>query len=308
MEPYILSWVIFCSVVLLLLALDLGIFNKADHIINARQSLLLTLFYIGVACIFGIYVYFYRGADSSRDYFTGFLIEKAMSVDNIFIISAVFGFLNIPRKYQHRVLFWGIFGVIILRAIMISAGASLVANFAWVLFIFAAILIATGVKTFYMVGRESVEIKDMYIYKILRRRFNIYPRIAGNKFFVIENNKFFITPLFMALVTIETMDIIFAIDSIPAIFAITQDTYIVYTSNIFAILGLRALFFFLSNILIQFKYLKYSLALILILIGVKIFVAHFSYIPAYSPLLVTVILLMSGILLSLILQRRKIKW
>lgn len=130
MEPYILSWVIFCSVVLLLLALDLGIFNKADHIINARQSLLLTLFYIGVAFIFGIYVYFYRGADSSRDYFTGFLIEKAMSVDNIFIISAVFGFLNIPRKYQHRVLFWGIFGVIILRAIMISVGASLVANFA----------------------------------------------------------------------------------------------------------------------------------------------------------------------------------
>lgn len=308
MDSHAFSWIIFCGIVLLLLALDLGVFNKTDHIINTKQSLALTIFYITVACVFGIYVYFDLGTASARDYFTGFLVEKAMSVDNIFIISSIFGFLKIPQKYQHRVLFWGIFGVILLRAIMISTGAALIANFEWVLFIFAAILIITGIKTFYMVGRESIEIKDMYVYKVLKKRFNIYPRIAGNKFFVVEDNKIFITPLFMALVTIETMDIIFAIDSIPAIFAITQDTYIVYTSNIFAILGLRALYFFLSNIITQFEYLKYSLALILILIGVKIFAAHFIEIPAYVPLLITVILLASGVLTSMLIQRRKIKW
>ena len=294
-----MSWIIFSAVIITLLILDLGLFNKKDKVISLKESLALSIFYISIACLFGLYIYYELGAQSTREYFTGFLLEKAMSLDNIFVISIIFSFFQIPLKYQHRVLFWGILGVIILRAIMISAGATLLANFEWVLFIFAAILIATGVKTFMMAEHESIEIKDMYIYKLLKRKLNIHPKLVGNKFIIIKNKKLFFTPLFMALITVETMDVVFAIDSIPAIFAVTQDTYIVYTSNIFAILGLRALFFLLADIVERFKYIKYSLALILILIGIKIFVAHFIHIPTYIPLVVTIGLLVLGVLISI---------
>lgn len=294
-----MSWIIFSAVIITLLILDLGLFNKKDKVISLKESLALSIFYISIACLFGLYIYYELGAQSTREYFTGFLLEKAMSLDNIFVISIIFSFFQIPLKYQHRVLFWGILGVIILRAIMISAGATLLANFEWVLFIFAAILIATGVKTFMMAEHESIEIKDMYIYKLLKSKLNIHPKLVGNKFIIIKNKKLFFTPLFMALITVETMDVVFAIDSIPAIFAVTQDTYIVYTSNIFAILGLRALFFLLADIVEHFKYIKYSLALILILIGIKIFVAHFIHIPTYIPLVVTIGLLVLGVLISI---------
>lgn len=294
-----MSWIIFSAVIITLLILDLGLFNKKDKVISLKESLALSIFYISIACLFGLYIYYELGAQSTREYFTGFLLEKAMSLDNIFVISIIFSFFQIPLKYQHRVLFWGILGVIILRAIMISAGATLLANFEWVLFIFAAILIATGVKTFMMAEHESIEIKDMYIYKLLKSKLNIHPKLVGNKFIIIKNKKLFFTPLFMALITVETMDVVFAIDSIPAIFAVTQDTYIFYTSNIFAILGLRALFFLLADIVERFKYIKYSLALILILIGIKIFVAHFIHIPTYIPLVVTIGLLVLGVLISI---------
>jgi len=300
-----MDWIIFGSIIVTLIVLDLGVLNKRDHVMSLRQSLSLSLFYIIIACSFGIYIYYEMGADSARDYFTGFLLEKAMSLDNIFVISMIFSFFQIPAKYQHRVLFWGILGVIILRAIMIYAGASILAKFDWVLFIFAAILIFTGIKTFYAVGQESIKIKDLYVYILLKKKLNIYPKLKNNQFIVVENSKIFVTPLFMALVTVEAMDIVFAIDSIPAIFAVTQDTYIVYTSNIFAILGLRALFFCLADIVERFKYIKYSLALILILIGVKIFVVHFIKIPAYVPLIVTLLLLLSGVVASLIADKKE---
>ncbi len=302
-----MSWIIFSFVIIFLLILDLGLFNKKDKVISLKESLALSIFYISIACLFGLYVYYELGDQNTREYFTGFLLEKAMSLDNIFVISIIFSFFQIPLKYQHRVLFWGILGVIILRAIMISLGASLLANFAWVLFIFAAILIFTGIKTFMMAEHEAVEIKDMYIYKLLKNKLNIYPKLAGNKFIITQNKKLFVTPLFMALITVETMDVIFAIDSIPAIFAVTQDTYIVYTSNIFAILGLRAMFFLLADIVERFKYIKYSLALILILIGIKIFVAHFIHIPTYIPLVVTITLLLLGILVSVAMPTRNKK-
>ncbi len=300
-----MNWIIFGSVIVTLIVLDLGLLNKRDHVMSLGQSLSLSLFYITIACTFGIYIYYEMGADSARDYFTGFLLEKAMSLDNIFVISMIFSFFKIPPKFQHRVLFWGILGVVILRALMISAGASILAHFDWVLFIFAGVLIFTGIKTFYAVGQEHVEIEDMHIYKLLKNKLNIYPKLKGNHFIVIEKSKIFVTPLFMALITVEIMDVVFAIDSIPAIFAVTQDTYIVYTSNIFAILGLRALFFCLADIVERFKYIKYSLALILILIGIKIFVAHFIKIPAYVPLVVTFALLLLGVLVSIIANREQ---
>lgn len=300
MDQQFLSWAIFALIITTLLILDLGLFNKKDTAISFKKSLLLSGFYITIACLFGLYVYYEFGATSASEYFTGFILEKAMSLDNIFVISIIFTFFKIPPKYQHRVLFLGILGVIILRAIMISAGASLLEHFEWVLFIFAALLIITGIKTLRIVENNAPSIEDIYIYKLLKNKLNISPKLYGNKFILKRKGKFLVTPLFMALITIETMDVIFALDSIPAIFAITQDTYIIYSSNIFAILGLRALFFLLGDIIERFKYIKYSLALILILIGTKIFIAHFINIPTYIPLTLTIILLASGILVSII--------
>lgn len=307
METNSLYWAVFGTIVITLLILDLGVLNKRDHVMTLGQSLSLSLFYITIACCFGMYIHYAIGASPAHDYFTGFLLEKAMSLDNIFVISIIFSFFKIPLKYQHRVLFWGILGVIILRAIMISAGAVLLAKFSWLLFIFGAILIVTGIKTLYLANNHSFDINDMYVYKLLKKKLNIYPELVGNKFIVVENRKVFATPLLMALITIEFMDLVFAIDSIPAIFAITQNTFIVYTSNIFAILGLRALFFCLADIVERFKYIKYSLALILILIGVKIFVGHFIDIPKYIPLVVTLALLVLGVLVSLVMKNRESK-
>jgi tellurite resistance protein TerC len=299
MDHEFLSWAIFGTIIVILLVLDLGVFNKKDHVISVRESIYISIFYITIACFFGIYVYYSLGSQSANEYFTGYLLEKSMSLDNIFVISIIFSFFHIPPKYQHRVLFWGILGVIILRAIMISLGALLLAKFSWILFVFAGILIVTGVKIFLITDHEKPDINNMYIYRLLKSKLNIYPRLVGNKFFVKESGKVFVTPLFMALITVETMDVVFAIDSIPAIFAVTQDSYIVYTCNIFAILGLRALFFLLADTVERFKYIKYSLALILIFIGIKIFVSHFIKIPTYIPLIITIALLGFGILFSL---------
>ena len=305
MEESLVSWGIFWLIIISLLILDLGVFNKKDHVISLRESLLMSIFYIAIACGFGAYVFYELGAQSGKEYFTGFILEKAMSLDNIFVISIIFTFFKIPAKFQHRVLFWGILGVIILRAIMIGLGASLIANFEWVLFIFAAILIYTGIKTFHISKEEPMDVKDMFIYKFLSKKINLYPKLVGNKFFIMENSKLYATPLFMALATVEAMDVIFAIDSIPAIFAITQDIYVVYTSNIFAILGLRALFFLLADIVKRFRYIKYSLALILVLIGIKIFVAHFVHIPTYIPLVLTIGLLLLGGFASVLIKEKE---
>ena len=238
-------------------------------------------------------------ADHAREYYTCFLIEKAMSLDNIFVISIIFQFFKIPGQYQHRVLFFGIIGVIIFRAVMIYGGIILINKFAWLLYIFAVILIATGIKTFH-VSHKTFDIQNSYIYKSIIKNLNITPNLEGDKFVVKRNNKLYCTPLFISLVLIEAIDLVFAIDSIPAIFAITNDVYIIYTSNIFAILGLRALFFCLAEIVERFSYIKYSLALILIFIGFKIFIHHHITIPAYVALTVTITLLLFGIIASII--------
>lgn len=298
------AWGVFALVVIALLALDLGVLNKKDEVLTFKKSISISLFYIIIACLFGVFIFYEFGSDSASEYYTGFLLEKTMSLDNIFMISMIFSFFKIPPQYQHRVLFWGILGVIILRAIMIYAGAALLQQFSWVLFIFALILVITGFKTLYMVDKAATNIKDMFIYRWLSSHLNLHPELVGNKFTIKKDGKLFFTPLFMALITIESIDLIFAIDSIPAIFAITQNSFIVYSSNIFAILGLRALFFCLVDIVERFKYIKYSLAIILILIGVKIFAAHFIQIPKLVPLLITVILILAGIVISIIKEKQ----
>ncbi len=294
-----MSWIIFYTVISALLVLDLGIVHKKNTVMNFKESVLFSLFYFVIACLFGIYVYYNTGAEHAREYYTSFLIEKAMSLDNIFVISIIFQFFKIPGKYQHRILFFGIIGVIIFRAIMIYGGIILINKFAWLLYIFAVILIATGIKTFY-VSHKTFDIQNSYIYKSIVKNLNITPNLEGDKFVVKRNNKLYFTPLFISLMLIEAIDLVFAIDSIPAIFAITNDVYIIYTSNIFAILGLRALFFCLAEIVERFSYIKYSLALILIFIGFKIFIHHYIAIPAYVSLIVTITLLLFGIIASII--------
>lgn len=264
-----------------------------------RESFRLSIFYIVIACLFGVFVFFDIGKDKAVEYFTCYFIEKAMSLDNIFIISMIFQFFSVPLMYQHRILFLGIIGVIVFRGIMIYLGVIIISKFSWLLYIFAIILILTGIKTFYISGK-NFNVKESYIYKFLLKYCNVTSEFYGDRFFIRTNNKISFTPLFASLIMVETIDVIFALDSIPAIFAITSDPYIIYTSNIFAILGLRALFFCLANVVERFSYIKYSLALILIFIGVKIFAAHFISIPSYTSLIVTIALLSFGIIASIV--------
>ncbi len=301
----LLSWIIFAIIIVSLLVIDLGFFSKEGHVMDFKESIFLSIFYISIGCLFGLYVLYEMGSEAAHEYYAGFLLEKAMSLDNIFLISIIFKFFAIPTKYQHRVLFWGILGVIILRAIMILIGTALIAKFSWILFIFGAILIATGIKTWIMDHEKPINLQEMWIYKYLSRHFEIYPKIDNEKFFVKVNSKTAITPLFMALVMIEFVDLIFAIDSIPAIFAITQNPFVIYTSNIFAILGLRALFFLLAQINEKFKLVKYSLALILVLIGSKIFIKEFIEIPKFAVLIVIAVVLVAGMILSIVQEKRQ---
>ncbi|WP_341756593.1 MULTISPECIES: TerC/Alx family metal homeostasis membrane protein [unclassified Candidatus Tisiphia] len=297
-----MTWIVFCIVIVGLLIYDLGFANKENEALTFRQTIYLSLFYLIIAGLFGVFIFFDMGGEKAREYYTCFFIEKAMSLDNIFIILMIFQFFSIPLIYQHRILFLGILGVIVSRAVIIYLGVIVISKFSWLLYIFAIILIITGVKTFY-ISDKKLKVQESYIYRILQKYFNLTPKISGYKFFIKTNKAISITPLFASLIMIEVMDIVFAIDSIPAIFAITKDPYIIYTSNIFAILGLRALFLCLANVVKQFSYIKYSLALILIFIGIKIFAEHVIHIPSYTTLAMTTILLSLGIIISIIKKR-----
>lgn len=300
-------WLTFMGVVLFLLFIDLGVLHRKLHEVSIKESLWMSAFYITIALIFGAWIWSTLGAQSGKEYITGFLIEKTLAMDNVFLISLIFTYFKVPALYQHRVLFWGILGVIVLRAIMIGIGATLIAEFSWVLYIFAVFLIITGIKMLY-IGDNVPNIENNPILKFLRRRLKVTPELHKEKFFVKKLDKKtgkvtqWVTPLFICLILIEITDLVFALDSVPAIFAITTDPYIVYTSNIFAILGLRALYFALSVIIHRFKYLKVSLALILIFIGSKIFIADIMGIkkfPANISLGVTLALLLAGVFVSL---------
>lgn len=299
------SWLLFLGVVVALLAFDLGVLHKEEREIGVRESLLLSAGYIAAALAFGAWIWWQMGAESSMAYYTGFLIEKSLSMDNVFVIALIFTYFAIPRRYQHRVLFWGILGVIILRAIMIGLGTALVSQFGWVMYLFGAFLVYTGVKMWRMVD-EAPDIENNAILKFLKRRMRVTDGLRGNAFTVVETDPAtqrklrFATPLLLALVLIEFVDLLFAVDSVPAIFAITTDPFIVYTSNIFAILGLRALYFALSALIHRFHYLKYALALVLVFIGGKIFLHGLvGKVPATLSLSVTFGLIAAGILYSL---------
>jgi tellurite resistance protein TerC len=298
-------WLLFVGVVVALLSFDLGVLHKDDREIGVRESLLLSAGYISIALLFGAWVWWYLGAQSGTEYYTGFLIEKSLSMDNVFVIALIFSYFAIPREYQHRVLFWGILGVIVLRAIMIGLGAALVTSFSWILYVFGAFLVLTGIKM-WIVADHMPDIANNPLLKFLRKHLRVTQELHGNAFFVQQADPASgkvaraATPLFLALCLVEFVDLVFAVDSVPAIFAITSDPFIVYTSNIFAILGLRALYFSLAAMIHRFTYLKYALALVLVFIGTKIFlVGIIGKIPPSISLTVTFGLIAGGVIVSL---------
>ena len=295
-------WTAFVFIIVALLSFDLGVLHKKQKAIKVSESLWLSLFYIVFGLFYSLWIWFYMGPQATNEYLTGYLVEKTLSLDNIFVMSLIFNYFGIPLKYQHRVLFWGILGVIVLRGIMIALGAALIERFEWISFVFAAFLIITGIKML-IIQDQKIDLESNPVLNWLKKYMKVTPKIEKHHFFVKKDGQLFATPLFLALVMIELADLVFAVDSIPAIFTITRDPFIVYTSNIFAILGLRALYFAMAAIIHRFHYLKYSLALILVFIGSKPFIAWWLNEEKISPALslgVTFVLICSGILVSLL--------
>lgn len=296
-------WFAFLAIVAVLLALDLGVFHRKQREIGVGESLALSGVYIALGLAFGGWVWWYMGEGAGLAYITGFVIEKSLAMDNVFVIAMIFTYFAVPRVYQHRVLFWGILGVIVLRALMIGVGATLVEKFSWVLYVFAAFLIFTGIKM-WRNADQAFDIGTSPILTWVKRRFRVTEALHGQSFWVrqpdAETGKpvLFITPLFLALVMVEVVDVVFAVDSVPAIFAITTDPFLVYTSNIFAILGLRALYFALAAMVDRFHYLKYALSLLLVFIGAKIFITDalgLAKIPPAASLSITFAILAAGV-------------
>ena len=267
-------WVIFSVFVLGMLALDLGVFNRKAHEVRFKEALGWSVVWVSVSLAFNWWIYHEFGSQKALEFLTGYLIEKALSVDNIFVFVILFASFAVPKMYQHRVLFWGVLGAIFMRAIFIGLGAALVARFHWIMYVFGAILIFTGFKLM-KEGDAEPHPERNPIYKFARRLMPAVPEYHGKAFTIVKDGRRYATPLLLVLIAIEATDVVFAVDSIPAIFAITTDPFIVYTSNIFAILGLRAMYFLLAGVIDKFHYLKYGLALVLLFVGTKMVIADF---------------------------------
>lgn len=294
-------WIGFNIFVLLLLALDLGVLHRNEKPITVRHALLLSLGYIVLALIFAVGIFIFQGSDAGYQFLTGYLIEKSLSVDNIFVFVLIFTHFAVPPQYQYRVLFWGILGALLLRGTLILVGAAIIDAFHWVIYLFGAFLIVTGIKMLTTIGKEP-DVENNRIVLFMRRNFRVTETFVGSHFFVKQNGVWLITPLFIVLVLIELTDVVFALDSIPAIFAITKDPFIVYSSNVFAILGLRALYFALAGIIHRFHYLKYGLSLVLVIVGAKMVLnAWFGtkVIPTETALLTTAALVGGSVLFSM---------
>lgn len=279
-------WIFFIALVVLLMSIDLGVFNKKAHIPSAKEAIYMTMGWVGLALLFNLFVYFayenkwwnlgngyekMSGSEAALKYFTGYLLEESLSIDNLFVIALVFAQFQVPKKYQHRILFWGILGVLVFRGILIGVGVALVQNFTWLFYAFGALLVYSAYKMLRQPLTSEQDVNKRTIVRIIRKFYPVSSRYDEGRFFTIENGRRAATPMFVALMVIETTDILFAFDSVPAVFSITTDPFLVFSSNIFAILGLRSLYFVLANVLDRFEYLRYSLIVILFFIGIKMF-------------------------------------
>ena len=295
----VLLWIVFNAFVLGMLALDLLVFHRKAHAVSLREAFTWSVVWISLALLFNLGIYYLWGSEKAMEFLAGYLIEKSLSVDNIFVFIMIFSYFAVPPMYQHRILFWGILGALVMRAIFIAAGAALLSAFHWIIYIFGGFLIITGIKMFFA-GDEKIEPEKNPAVVLLRRWMPITNDYQGQRFFVRLDGRLWATPLFVVLLVIETTDVIFAVDSIPAIFAITLDPFIVYTSNIFAILGLRALYFLLAGILEMFRYLKVGLSFVLCFVGIKMMIVDFYKIPIAVSLAVVAGILVISILASLV--------
>ncbi|HQO50651.1 MAG TPA: TerC family protein [Bacteroidales bacterium] len=298
-----LVWVGFIAFVILMLALDLGVFHRKSHDVSIREALIWSAVWISLALVFNYGIYHFVGHEKGLEFLTGYLIEKALSVDNLFVFIMLFSMFGVEPKYQHKVLFWGILGALIMRAVFIFAGVALINRFHWIIYIFGAFLIYTGFKM--MVHKEeSLHPEQNPLVKLFKKLMPVTNEMHGDRFFVKINHKTFATPLFVVLIIIEFTDLIFATDSIPAILAISHDPFIIFSSNVFAILGLRALYFALAGLTKYFAYLKYGLAVILVFVGVKMGISGFYHFPIVASLLVILAILLVSVLASFIFPKK----
>jgi len=295
-------WAGFIAFVLAMLALDLGVFHRKSHTVSLKEAAVWSGVWISLAAVFNGLIYWMFGPTLGLEFTTGYLIEKALSVDNIFVILVLFTYFRVPSEYQHRVLFWGILGALIMRAIFVFAGAALLSKFHWMIYVFGALLVVTGFKMLRS-GDEQIDPDKNPLIRLVRRVLPLTSEFHGEKFFVRDGVKWVGTPLFLCLVAVEFTDLIFAVDSIPAIFAVTQDPFIVFTSNIFAILGLRSLFFLLAGVMDRFVYLKIGLAMVLLFVGTKMVIMDWYKIPVALSLGIVFLILTTSIVASLFKTR-----
>lgn len=313
-------WLGFFAIIATLLALDLGVLNRKAHVIRTREALAWTLVWVGCAAVFNVLIYFMyeyhimgigtepghatSGSQAALQFLTGYIIEESLSLDNIFVMALVFSYFGVEAKYQHRVLFWGILGAIVLRITMILAGVALIRRFEWMILVFGGFLVITALKLLFSGGDENVHPEKNLLVRIAKRFFPVTSGYREMHFFVREHGRLYMTPMFLVLLTIESLDVVFAVDSIPAIFGVTQDPFIVFTSNVFAILGLRSLYFALAAILRQFRYLKVSLVIVLAFVGMKMLLSPLFHIPIGISLGVIVLVLGGGVVASILVPEQ----
>lgn len=302
-ESFVL-WTAFNLFVLGMLALDLGVFHRKSHEVGIKEALTWTSVWITFAMLFNLFIYYYFDKEKAVEFFTGYIIEKSLSVDNIFVIIMIFAYFKVPTAYQHKVLFWGILGALVMRVIFILAGIELIHRFHWLIYVFGGFLVVTGIKMLTS-GDIKLEPEKNPLAKLARKIFPFTPTFEGDRFFVRRETKLWATPLFLVVVLIEATDLIFAVDSIPAILAISDDSFIVYTSNVFAILGLRSLYFALAGAEKYFQYLKHGLSTILIFVGIKMCITDIYKIPVDLSLIIIVFVLTIAILASVAAQKSR---
>lgn len=304
MSPQTIAWTGFALFVVAAMVIDLGVIHRKAHVVGMREALAWSAFWIGSALVFNVIIFFWHGKVEALEFLTGYLIELSLSVDNLFVFLVIFAYFRVPAIYQHKVLFWGILGALVMRAIFITFGIALIARFEWIIYIFGAFLIFTGVKMAFQEDKEIHPERNPLL-KLLRKIMPVTPDYVDGRFFVRQAGKLFATPLFVVIIMVEATDLMFAVDSVPAILSITQKPFIVYTSNVFAIMGLRTFYFALAGLMNLFHFLHYGLAVILVFVGIKMVMANFYHLPVAVALGVVVSVLAISIIASLIWPKKK---
>lgn len=298
MPDHLWAWIGFCAFVLVMLALDLGIFHRKPREVSLKEALAWSAVWIGLALIFNTCIYYWHGGEKALQFLTGYLVELSLSIDNLFVFLLVFGYFKVPPEHRHKPLFWGILGALVMRAVFIAAGVTLIAKFHWIIYLFGVLLVASGIKMMWQRDKE-VHPERNPVLRLLRRFMDVAPTYEGGRFFVKQDGRILASPLFVVLLILESTDLVFAVDSVPAVLAITPDPFVVFTSNAFAILGLRSMFFALEGVMRRFHYLHFGLAAVLVFVGAKMLLTGFYKTPTWVSLLVIVGLLSVSIVASL---------